>query len=81
MRKIDIQDLIELLGIVGIIGSLIFVGLEMRQSQRIEIAGQQLGRSALFGGLINAHTEAGGDVISLYFEENLNYTLTPRVSQ
>ena len=81
MRKIDIQDLIQLLGIVGIIGSLIFVGLEMRQSQRIEIAGQQLGRSALFGRLINAYTEAGGDVISLYFEENLNYTLTPRVSQ
>ena len=38
MRKIDIQDLIQLLGMVGIIGSLIFVGLEMRQTQRIAIA-------------------------------------------
>ena len=61
--------------------SILFVGLEMRQSQRIAIAGQQLGRSALFGDLINAHTEAGGDVQSLYFEENLNHTLTPRASQ
>ena len=77
MRKTDIQDLIQLLGMVGIIGSLIFVGLEMRQSHRIAIAGPQLGRSALFGDLINAYTEAGGDVQSLYFEENLNYTLTP----
>ena len=31
MKKIDIQDLIQLLGMVGIIGPLIFVGLEMRQ--------------------------------------------------
>ncbi len=77
MRKIAIEDLIQLLGMVGIIGSLVFVGLEMRQSQRIAIAGQQLGRSALFGDLINAYTEAGGDIQSLYFEEKLNYTLTP----
>ena len=33
MRKTDIQDLIQLLGMVGIIGSLIFVGLEMKKSQ------------------------------------------------
>ena len=41
MRKIDIQDLIQLLGMVGIIGSLIFVGLEMRQSQNFAEAAQQ----------------------------------------
>ena len=81
MKKVDINVLIQLLGMVGIIGLLIFVGLEMRQSHRIAIAGQQLGRSALFGDLINAYTEAGGDVQSLYFEENLNHTLTPRASQ
>ena len=40
MRKINIQDLIQLLGMVGIIGSLIFVGLEMRQAQRIAIGAQ-----------------------------------------
>ena len=45
MRKIDIQDLIQLLGMVGIIGSLIFVGLEMRQSQIVSIAGQTQARN------------------------------------
>jgi len=35
MKNIDINDLIQLLGMLGIIGSLIFVGLQMRQSQRI----------------------------------------------
>ena len=39
MKKIAIEDLIRLLGMVGIIGSLIFVGLEMGQSQRIAMAG------------------------------------------
>ena len=41
MKKIDasqIDALIQLLAMAGIIGSLIFVGLEMRQSQRIAIA-------------------------------------------
>ena len=38
MRKIAIEDLIQLLGMVGIIGSLIFVGLEMMQLQRIVLA-------------------------------------------
>ena len=40
MNKVDINALIQLLGMVGIIGSLIFVGLEMRQTQRIAIAAQ-----------------------------------------
>ena len=47
MKKIATEDLIQLLGMVGIIGSLIFVGLEMRQSQRIAMAGQQMERTAL----------------------------------
>ena len=61
MRKIDIQDLIQLLGMVGIIGSLIFVGLEMRQSQMIAQAGQQQDRTAIFFSLISSNNEAGVD--------------------
>ena len=48
MKKIDVQDLIQLLGMVGIIGSLIFVGLEMKQSQSIALAGQQALRTQFF---------------------------------
>ena len=57
MRKIDIQDLIQLLGMVGIIGSLIFVGLEMRQSQRIALAGQQALRRQFFLDGVDALSE------------------------
>ena len=45
MRKIYIQDLIQLLGMLGIIGSLIFVGLELRQTQRIALAEMEQRRS------------------------------------
>ena len=57
MRKIDIQDLIQLLGMVGIIGSLIFVGLEMKQSQRIALAGQQALRTQFFLDGVDALSE------------------------
>ena len=59
MRKTDIQDLIQLLGMVGIIGSLTFVGLEMRQSHRIASAAQHQARSEMFMDQVNVHTEAG----------------------
>ena len=61
MSKLDTQDLIQLLGIVGIIGSLIFVGLEKRQSQRIAMAGQQMERTALSANRFAAYNEAGLD--------------------
>ena len=57
MRKIPIENLIQLLGMVGIIGSLIFVGLEMRQSQRIALAGQQALRTQFFLDGVDALSE------------------------
>ena len=42
---------------VGIIGSLIFVGLEMRQSQRIALAGQQALRTQFWLDGVDALSE------------------------
>ena len=61
MTRISIEDLIQLLAMMGIIGSLIFVGLEMRQSQKIAIAGQQMERTAITTNGIVVHTEVGLD--------------------
>ena len=47
MRKVNLDIWIQLLGMIGIIFSLIFVGLEMRQSQRIALAGQTQERTAM----------------------------------
>ena len=69
MRKIDIQDLIQLLGMVGIIGSLIFVGLEMRQSQRIALAAQNQARVATVSQSVSSVTEAGFNFLEIIGSE------------
>ena len=38
--KVSFEIWIQLLGMIGVLGGLIFVGFEMQQSQRIAIAGQ-----------------------------------------
>jgi uncharacterized membrane protein YeiB len=45
--KMKINDIINLLGVLGVIFSLIFVGLELQQSQRIAIAGQVQARAEM----------------------------------
>ena len=73
MRKIEMHDLIQLLGMVGIIGSLIFVGLEMRQSQMIAQAGQNQERMGAAGDMVNTLNEVVADFQSLVFENKRDY--------
>ena len=62
---------------LGIIGSLIFVGLEMRQTQKIAIAGQYQSRSALTAQVIKAMDAKGFDFQSVYFEQNYDLDFNP----
>jgi len=48
MKAPDSNTLIQLLGLVGVAASLVFVGLELRQSQQIAIAGQIQARNEAF---------------------------------
>ena len=43
--KVSFDTWIQLLGMIGVLGGLVFVGLEMQQSQRIAIAGQLQARN------------------------------------
>ena len=45
MKNISLDVLMQLLGMLGVLGGLIFVGLEMRQSQQIALAGQMQSRA------------------------------------
>ena len=45
MKKVSLDTWIQLLGMVGPLGGLVFVGLEMLQSQRIELATQVQARA------------------------------------
>ena len=40
MKKLDTNALAQLLGLAGVMASLIFVGLQMKQTQQIALAAQ-----------------------------------------
>ena len=61
MKRLDINTLAQLLGLAGVIASLIFVGLELRQSQRIAISAQHQERSASAVAMIVGFLESGID--------------------
>lgn len=69
---VSFTRVINFLGIFGIIGSLVFVGLELRQSQRIALAAQQQERAALITELIGSFSDANPPISFLNF---LNKTL------
>ena len=45
--KVSFDTWVQLLGMVGILGGLVFVGLEMRQTQQIAVAGQVQARTQM----------------------------------
>ena len=64
---VSFTGVINFLGIFGIIGSLVFVGLELRQSQRIALAAQQQERAALITELIGSFSDANPPISFLSF--------------
>ena len=59
MKKVSLDTWIQLSGMIGLLGGLIFVGLEMQQNQRIALAAQQTSRVELFSNMVNSLTESG----------------------
>ncbi len=51
---ISFAGVTNLLGIIGIVGSLVFVGLELRQSQAIALSAQQQARTSTLVDIIGA---------------------------
>ena len=52
MKSIGLRGAVEVIGIIAIVASLVFVGLELRQSQRIAIAGQYQDRAEHFADVV-----------------------------
>ena len=59
MKKISLDVWIQLVGMISIVASLIFVGLEMRQSHQFALAAQQQARMEVFVGAVNTMSETG----------------------
>ena len=73
MKKISLDVWIQFLGMLSVLAGLVFVGLEMRQSQQIALAAQQQERASLVTELIGSFSEANPPISFLDFlNENLN---------
>ena len=60
MKKLNLREVAELIGFVSIVASLIFVGLELRQTQQVAQLGAEATRAAWYfdnRDSINAHPE------------------------
>jgi len=66
MKKITVSfdTWIQLLGMLSVLAGLVFVGLEMRQSQQIALASQQQARTEIFTDIVNSVNESSD--VSLY---------------
>ena len=73
MKREVVQDLIQFLGMIGIIGSLIFVGLQIQQTQRIAIAGQVQARAEMAVDRILSGLEGNLDAIRLANSDNFDF--------
>ena len=65
--KVSFDTWIQLLGMTGVLGGLVFVGLEMRQSQMIALAAQSQARASMLLERVGVYTEANLDFQSLLF--------------
>ena len=61
MKKVSLDVWIQLIGMLSIVVSLIFVGLEMRQSHKIALSSQQQERAHKWIDMGTGFLEAGHD--------------------
>ena len=59
--KVSFDTWIQLLGMLGVLGGLVFVGLEMQQTQKIALVSQIQERSYTANGTLNTFIEADLD--------------------
>ena len=77
--KVSFEIWIQLLGMLGVLGGLIFVGLEMQQSQRIAIAGQIQARNDVLMSWLATPLEGNAmlsKVVNTYWEQDGPLDLT-----
>ncbi len=64
MDSAKVNDWMQIIGIFALVASLIFVGLQMKQSQDIAIAGQYQGRTAQIIELLSAQMQSDQALIT-----------------
>ena len=72
MKKISLDTWIQLIGMLGVLGGLVFVGLEMQQSQRIALADTEQQRAIAQQQNFWAFLESGYDLDKVFRAQNLD---------
>ena len=62
MKKVGLDTWIQLLGMLSVLAGLVFVGLEMQQSQNIALAAQQQARMQVFVEAFSTLSERNTDI-------------------
>ena len=72
MKKVSLDIWIQLLGMLGLLGGLVFVGLEKRQSQRIALADTEQQSAIAQQQNIWAFLESGYDLDKVFHGTNFD---------
>ena len=72
MKKISLDTWIQLIGMLGVLGGLVFVGLEMQQSQRIALADTEQRRAIAQQQNFWAFLESGYDLDKVFRAQNID---------
>ena len=67
VKKINLDTWIQLIGMLSVVAGLIFVGIEMRQTQQVALAAQQQQRASALLDIIGSFSEADTPVSWLDF--------------
>ena len=73
MKKVSLDTWIQLLGMLGLLGGLVFVGLEMQQSQRIALAAQVQARAEMQTDRLLTSIEGNIDGFILFSNANFDF--------
>ena len=65
MKKVSVDVWIQLIGMLGVLAGLVFVGLELQQSQRIAIANAIQGRNQMQSNYLLAPLEGQLQAVEL----------------
>ena len=75
MNKVSVDTWIQLIGMLSIVASLLFVGLEMRQSHRFALAAQQQARTEIFIDALNTMSETDVSFQDFQIRRLITHTL------
>ena len=67
MKKINLDTWIQLIGMLSVVAGLIFVGIEMRQTQQVALAAQQQQRASALLDIIGSFSETDSPISWLDF--------------